>query len=628
LVKFQQKKIVEGDKLLATAMTAMRRGSFWLFHISLADGLYTSGAITPRVAMDLYSNVLRDPQPADWASDPMESMAVLLTPHPLPIEHWFEVALQRRAHEKALEISDRAKRHRFFSSLGFGGRLQSLRWILEGPSEVLDKTAALRRRELLTRYPAYDQLSRQSQALKAKLASMPLVIADGEMLKQQEEIVAELAAVSMHQEAILREMSVRREAAELVFPPLRSVQKIQSDLPDGHAMLAFFATSRHLYGFLLNNKKYTYWQVGAPTSLNRQIVKLLRDMGHHQQNSEVAVKDLVDEDDWKESSRRLLESILKGSRADLSQEFDELVIVPDGALWYVPFEALQVKVEDKLRPLISRFRIRYVPTVSLVTSNRTGRKPTGNTAVVVGRLFPRDGEEVAREAFEGISDVLPGSVALNDRLPGPSAVFSSVFDRLIVLEDLNLSGSLPYGWAPVPLDRGKPGSSLSDWLSLPWGAPDEVILPGYHTAAEDSLKKMSPAVAGNEVFLSVCGLMSSGTRTLLLSRWRTGGQTSFDLIREFAQELPHTTPAAAWQRSVFLTVASRLDPEAEPRVKRTADGEAPRARHPFFWAGYMLVDSGEPREPADRLPEDDGADVLPIGGEPADGEPAENDPVD
>ena len=107
-------------------------------------------------------------------------------------------------------------------------------------------------------------------------------------------------------------------------------------------------------------------------------------------------------------------------------------------------------------------------------------------------------------------------------------------------------------------------------------------------------------MAGNEIFLSVCGLMSSGTRTLLLSRWRTGGKTSFDLIREFVQELPHTTPAKAWQRSIFLTVASRIDPEAEPRIKRTPDGEAPRAKHPFFWAGYMLVDSGEPKKPAEK----------------------------
>ena len=54
---------------------------------------------------------------------------------------------------------------------------------------------------------------------------------------------------------------------------------------------------------------------------------------------------------------------------------------------------------------------------------------------------------------------------------------------------------------------------------------------------------------GSDLFLSIMGLMSSGVRTVLISRWRTGGQTSYDLVREFAQELPHTTPVDAWQRA-------------------------------------------------------------------------------
>ena len=48
--------------------------------------------------------------------------------------------------------------------------------------------------------------------------------------------------------------------------------------------------------------------------------------------------------------RRCWTRILKGSQADFSQTFDELIIVPDGVLWYVPFEALQVNVEGKLQP--------------------------------------------------------------------------------------------------------------------------------------------------------------------------------------------------------------------------------------------------------------------------------------
>ena len=602
LVYFQQKKIADGDKAVAAAMGYMQHGSYWLFQISLADTMATTSA-TARTAMELYQDVLRDPRPADWSSDPMESLAVLVVPHPLPLEHWFEVALARKDHEAAIEIGDRMRRHRFFTSLAFGGRLESLRWVLEGPDEMLDAPSQLHRQDLLTRYPAYEQLRRQVHALQTRLAAMPLVAEDKDVLRKQTLGLDQLTTLSQQQEVILREMAVRREPAGLIFPPLRSTADIQRSLPKGHALLIFVATSRGLHAFLLNSDRYGLWQLGSTALLSRQVTSMLREMGNFQSNHEVTLKDLED-DKWRSSGRDVLDTILKGSHADFTKKFDELIIVPDGLLWYVPFEALQVNVEGKLRPLISRVRVRYVPTASLATSPPgASHGGIGNTAVALGRLYPHDDDTVARNAFQQLRAVLPGAVALRSPLPAPSATYATLLNRLIVLDDLGGVGETgPYGWAPLPMERGKPGNTLSDWISLPWGGPDQILLPGFHTAAEDSLKRMSHVAPGNEVFLSVCGLMASGARTVLLSRWRSGGQTSYDLVREFAQELPHTTPADAWQRAVFVVADGRLNLDAEPRVKKAAVDEAPKANHPFFWAGYLLVDSGTQPPKGDAAP--------------------------
>ena len=51
--------------------------------------------------------------------------------------------------------------------------------------------------------------------------------------------------------------------------------------------------------------------------------------------------------------------------------------------------------------------------------------------------------------------------------------------------------------------------------------------------------------------------MSTGVRTILISRWRPAGQSSFDLVREFAQEVPHTSAAEAWQRAVQIMCENR-----------------------------------------------------------------------
>ena len=102
---------------------------------------------------------------------------------------------------------------------------------------------------------------------------------------------------------------------------------------------------------------------------------------------------------------------------------------------------------------------------------------------------------------------------------------------------------------------------------------------------------------GDEMLVSTCGLMASGVRTMLLSRWRTGGQTSLDIVREFLQELPTEPASAAWQRSLLLTRSSDLDPNREPRLKGVQATEQPKAEHPFFWSGSMLIDTGsKPRQ--------------------------------
>ena len=188
LVDYQQKRIPEGNSALAAAMAYMHHGSLWLFHIGMADNLYLSGGVSPRTALDLFGEVLRDPQPADWAFDPMEPLSVLTTPHPLPMEHWFEAALGRKDVQevkRAVDIADRIRRYRFFTSLEFGGRLESLRWILEAPTAYLPKQAVLQRQDILARYPAYERLSQQAQAIRQTLGKLPLVPDDPDAAKQQ-----------------------------------------------------------------------------------------------------------------------------------------------------------------------------------------------------------------------------------------------------------------------------------------------------------------------------------------------------------------------------------------------------------------------------------------------------------
>ena len=117
-------------------------------------------------------------------------------------------------YETALEISDRARRHRFFSSLGYGGRLESLRWTLEAPETELDQLARLQRKNLLGAFPAYETLSRQANSCAS--SSRPCRWCPATMPASRSKAGAGPTGRHRHdQEAILREIALRHEAASL-----------------------------------------------------------------------------------------------------------------------------------------------------------------------------------------------------------------------------------------------------------------------------------------------------------------------------------------------------------------------------------------------------------------------------
>ena len=295
---------------------------------------------------------------------------------------------------------------------------------------------------------------------------------------------------------------------------------------------------------------------------------------------------------------------------NLSANIDELIIVPDGALWYVPFEALEVAKDKQAKEtttLLANCRVRYVPLMSLAVPDRRDSRPLGQTGVVVGKLHPREDAEASNREFDQLAKVAAPATPMRRTVPAASPVYGSLFDTLIVLDDLATAEKAgggdrqpAYDWSLIPLDRTRAGS-LAAWFALPWKSPAQFVLPGFHTPAENSLRQSTNGPPGNDLFLTTCGLMSIGARTVLISRWRTGGESSHELIRHFVEELPHTSAADAWQRSVEMLWETPLDFDREPRVTRGAGQEGTTARHPLLWSGYMLIDTGWSPPKSDQM---------------------------
>ena len=260
--------------------------------------------------------------------------------------------------------------------------------------------------------------------------------------------------------------------------------------------------------------------------------------------------------------------------------------------------------EDTLMPMIAAqdFTIRYSATVSLALPNAVGRSAFVGTTLIWGQTFPKEPAERIEAAVERFSRAISkteATTAENMRAI-PGSLYAARLRRLVVWEEVLAD---KWNWSPVVLgNRPRPGNSVSAWIESPWGAPRLIVMPALRTPAENSLKGGG---IGAELALAVLAMQASGADTMLLSRWRTGGRSAYDLTQDFVKNYENEPAADAWKNAVLSLMARDVIPDEEPRLKKLGRSEEiPKYSAPFWWAGYMLIDSGEAVE-EDRLEEFD-----------------------
>lgn len=580
---------------LATAMNYKRVAGRWLYQLALVDALYSANGITEVAAEALFEQLLREPVGEDWLLDPMETLSVVLTPHEGPMQRWLELEMSRKNEDKVLMIADKIRRHRFFSSMPMGGRDLALRWILFATDDALSNTMKKERQELMLKIPALQELKVRGDNLVAELKKLPIVCEDGtEEKKNQKKLFEELAIVSVAQEAAIGDLALRREKASFVFPALKETTEIQQGMREGQLLWMFIQTNKSVYSCMLTRGEYSIVRIGESTKVKTSLTKLLKSMGHAEKNTQVSTETLTSEE-WKTHGAALTKILLPDRKPDFWKDFKEVTIVPEGLLWYLPFEALPIGEGDDQKLLGDLIPVRYAPTMALAIPD--GRKPRKESAigVVAGKVFPKDDVALTEASFEKIKEGEPTAVKIGSPLAAPSSLYSVTTNRLIVLDDITDSGNDPYSWSPMQLDSGKAGSSLGQWMGTPWIGPEQLIIPGFHSAAESGIKGKAN---GEEVFVAVCGLMATGTRTILLSRWRLGGDSANKLSTEFAIGLKDKSATKAWEESKKKWFEGEVDAAKELRVKQDKAGGKLDAKHPFFWSGYMLIDMGDEVEAA------------------------------
>ena len=734
LLFYANGNIPDGDVSLAKVVEGCKLHSPWILQLMRLDnyvknGLSSNGALTPRNAADLYETLLREPTVVDWAFRPTESLSIQMTAPPEAYERWFCILMDRDLKDKAFEVGERIRRERFFRTQTYGGRLLSLRYILTADDALATQSTRNTRQTLFFEYPEFSEMVTEVKALTDELNSLPTVPTDSDVQARQASLFARLGEVSTKQEALMRFIASGRVRIPYVFPPVYSVDEVKARLPEETAILSFIDAEGQTFGFMIGKENLDAWRVGPTQKVGVAVGTFLRTIGNADGTREVSASDLSTAH-WKSQGARLREIILGAQDVDADRfniVFSKLSVVPDGPLWYLPFEALclpalastpeeaqtesegeasaevksgvlqssdaalagsdsatssseqgededdldiayrqtdeeaqaaqeseedgaeseeevaeteesvkeetqQTKVaetkappkpvkrksrsarerealeeyEASLIPMIqaSELTIRYSATVSLSLPNALGRNAFVETTVAGGTIYPKQPRELVEAAVDRFATAVNKTEAFRvGSLNLPGGIYASRLKRLVVFDEI--AGS-DWNWSPLTPGKTRVGNSASDWILSPWGAPRLIVAPGLRTHAEDSLKNGGD---GSELFLPILAMQASGADSMLLSRWRTGGRSSYDLATDFVKNYEEYPTAEAWKQAVLKLTQRDVVVEEEPRLRKLGKSESvPKYDSPFWWAGYILIDSGEAIQPQE-LEEFDMANV-------------------
>ncbi|MEO8520237.1 MAG: CHAT domain-containing tetratricopeptide repeat protein [Acidobacteriota bacterium] len=377
-----------------------------------------------------------------------------------------------------------------------------------------------------------------------------------------------------HLYAVHPELQVNRGAV----PVIRAAEAVQL-LPGPAAAIVEFVTARdRTHAFVI-------------TTSGIHVVRLTPGTGEIDRQVRRFREQLARRDLRASESARLLYDLVLGPLQTLLQGKTDIIVVPDGMLWSLPFQALRSPAN---RYLIEDAAISYAPSVTVLREamRRPHTRPSSPPALLAfGSALPQaaapDGgqpapgprrssdteAEVAQLAriYGPTSRVYTGAEAREDRWKAEAPAFGVVHIASHgVLDD----GSPLYSHLVLspPQPGDKEDGLLEAWEIMAMQLKADLVVL---SACETARGRVTP---GEGIIGLMWAVFVAGTPATLVSQWQVESGSSARLMVGFHEEW------RGGQRGVSRARALQL---AALRLLKTRD-----YAHPFYWAGFILAGDG------------------------------------
>jgi CHAT domain-containing protein/Tfp pilus assembly protein PilF len=304
---------------------------------------------------------------------------------------------------------------------------------------------------------------------------------------------------------------------------------------------------------------------------------------------------------FRETALGLYDLLLKPAAAQLSGK-SALIIVPDDALWELPFQALQ---PAQNRFLLEDYAISYAPSLTvlreMIKLHRNRNQKAGNSVSLLAMANPALGSKTKDRARLTLKDDQLASLPeAENEVKALAQLYGAARSKVYIGEQAReerfkaeapnatilhlathgiLNDASPM-YSQVVLSQNE-GAASEDGLLEAWEImkldlkADLVVLSACETAR-------GKVGAGEGVIGLTWALFVAGSPTTLVSQWKVDSISTTQLMLEFHRNLKNDFGSGKKQ----IGAAGALRQTA---MKLLHTNEY---RHPFYWAGFVVVGNG------------------------------------
>ncbi len=602
ITAFGENRGIIGQQALESALKIMRGtaqdGALakQIFQSQMVLNLLQNNMLQATDAEQALDEILREPGLRQWQAEPLETIAAMTTSAVPAYATWLDLAVRRGTSEQIVERMDRIQRQRFYEASPMGGRLFSLRTALLSDQQQLPPEVQASVAQTLRSSASLTVSTQRLASLTRSLDGMSLPIEERQQSVESRKFYADFTKAIELQETQLALQALRRQPFDRFVPFTASLAKVQASLAETDLVIAFVSTGGKLYCAAISKSAVEKWTVSEVAPIDTLIKSLLAEIGLTSPSKVTPSLVTAADAAWRETASNLFTKLFPSVTHALITSAQRIVIVPDGSLWYLPFELLPTAARSQTSWLVSH-PIAYLPTLGSVAMLDSIAPKVTQTLHITAPYFSPD--KTLNETLT--AKVLQSAVGyhradLGGKVLPPTAHWSRLLvDQLLVTSKIE-PAQQPWDTNFLQLD-GSRFSQLVGWSESPRKIPSCVLFPGYQTAAATG-----NVTDGQELFIPACALLYSGTRTALISRWPVGGRSSQTLLSRYLQESAFEPPSKAWQRATVALWADEFwiadEPAMLPSGKETA--ALVSGQHPKLWSSFMVIGDSQP--PATKLP--------------------------